>query len=252
MAKSNTAGGGEFEPTDTPAEVLYKSPTGRRPIDEVMNHILTGLIEGRIAPGDRVVADRLSKEVEVSIIPVREAIHFLAGEGVIELLPQRGARIRSMDADEIVDWWHIFRAISELGFEASAAAVTKDPSQCVHIARALEAIHRAQRYEEPVPFVLTLADFHRVLNQIANKPVYEDAIRRLQVVFWCTFLPDFIPFETYGRYFAEHYQVVGEAIMRGDGATASFAFRHHVAWSSAIIEGQRPEPGAPWVANGHV
>ena len=228
------------------AGAYFSTSTGRPATDLVMAHILDGLVAGELVPGQRVNASKLSKQLDVSVVPVREAIHFLAGEGVIELLPLKGARIREMNADEIVDWWHIYRAISSIGFQSAAEAIVEHPDQISRIKRALDRIDDAEKTQPPVSYILSLADFHRVCHSIGDKQVLDDAIRRLQVVFWCSFLPQYIPFDIYGPYFSQHYRIVGEAILRGDGETAISAFRHHVEWSSAIIMGERPEPGAPW------
>ena len=228
------------------AEVYFRTLTGRRPIDLVMGHILDGLVAGELEPGQRINAHKLSKQLNVSIVPVREAIHFLAGEGVIELLPLKGARIRTMDAGELVSWWQIYRAIAELGFRGAAAAIATNPDLAHRLTDALDIIHKAEKKETPVRYIMCLTDFHRVTNEIAKMPILDEAVRRLQTIFWASFLPDYIPFDIYGPTFSKHYQIVGEALMRGDGDTAVSAFKHHVDWSSSIIEGERPVPGAPW------
>lgn len=233
---------------DIRPDIYFRASTGRPPTDLVINHIIDGLIQGRLKPGQRLNASKLVEALGVSVVPVREAMHFLAGEGVIELLPLKGTQIRNMDASEIVDWWQIFRAISEIGLLAAAEALIKSPENAHLVTQAIEKIERAETELSDVQYILALADFHRVINTIGNKPVLDEAVRRLQVIFWCLFLPDHIPFDTYGHYFTEHYKVVGQAIMRGDGASAVSAFKHHVDWSSALIDGERPEPGAPWGA----
>ncbi len=227
-------------------DVYFRTSTGRSSTDLVMDHIIDGILEGKLVPGQRINANALCKSLDVSVVPVREAIHFLAGEGVIELLPLKGARIHEMDTAEIVDWWRIFRVISGLGFAACARAISSRPEQAQRIEQALQRLEHAQVAEPPLRFIMSLADFHRVVHSIGTKPVLDDALRKLQVLFWCSFLPQYIPFDDYGKYFAEHYRVVGEALIRGDEDTATSAFKHHVEWSSSIIRGARPVPGNPW------
>ena len=227
-------------------EPYTRTSTGRPSTDLVMNHILDALLDGMMIPGQRVNATRLAEELKGSMVPVREALHFLAGEGVIELLALKGARISTLNANEIVDWWLIFRAIAELTFEPCAKAIMKDPSQAQRIEYRLEVIADAEINSTPSRFIMTLIDFHRLVHAIADRPVMDEAIRRLQAVFWCSFLPAYVPFETYGPLFVQHYRLLGEALMRGDYASAISNFRYHVNWSSAIIEGARPDPALPW------
>ncbi len=227
-------------------ESYARSSTGRPATDLVMSHILESLVDGTMIPGQRVNATQLAEELGVSIVPVREALHFLAGEGVVKLMALKGARISTMNAEEIVDWWHIFLALAEISFEACARAIAKNPQQARRIQKKLDIIAEAEINSTPARFIMTLADFHRLVHSIAEKPVFDDAVRRLQVVFWCSFLPAYVPFEDYGPLFVKHYRLVGEALMRGDYNSAKSNFRYHGNWSSAIIEGARPEPGSPW------
>ena len=232
---------------DIPIPESYsRTSTGRPATDLVMSYVLDSLLDGTMKPGQRVNATRLAEDLKVSIVPVREALHFLAGEGVVELLALKGARISTMNAAEIVDWWRIFRAIAELSFELCAKAVVKDPTQAQRLEYRLEVIADAEINSTPSRFIMALTDFHRLIHAIADRPVMDEATRRLQVVFWCSFLPAFIPFEIYGPRFVRHYRLLCEALMRGDYASATSNFRYHVNWSTAIIEGARPDPALPW------
>jgi len=66
-------------------DIFASLNTGRDSSDRVLQTIIEGLLEGRYQPGERVVARQLAEQLGVSIVPVREAIHILAGEGVIDL-----------------------------------------------------------------------------------------------------------------------------------------------------------------------
>ena len=58
------------------------------------------LVEGRIAPGAKLNERELSEALSVSRTPLREAIKMLAAEGLVELLPNRGAvALQLSDAD---------------------------------------------------------------------------------------------------------------------------------------------------------
>ena len=96
------------EITDSSFPEIFESlATGRDSSDRVLRTIIEGLLFGRYNPGERVVARQLAEELDVSIVPVREAIHILAGEGVIELSARKGARIRSLNKEEVGNWWEI-------------------------------------------------------------------------------------------------------------------------------------------------
>src|SRR5258708_24656869 len=66
-----------------------RAPLGPRVAEALRRAILTGQYKS----GDRLVEDRLSVEFKVSRVPVREALKTLAAEGLVTLLPRRGARV---------------------------------------------------------------------------------------------------------------------------------------------------------------
>jgi DNA-binding GntR family transcriptional regulator len=70
---------------------------------QVRNHILTKVSIGELAPGDKVVEARIAAELNVSTIPVREAIRELAAMRVLDYVVHRGARVREVTVSETVD-----------------------------------------------------------------------------------------------------------------------------------------------------
>jgi DNA-binding GntR family transcriptional regulator len=61
------------------------------------------IIHLELKPGQRIVEARLAEELGVSRSPIREALRMLADNGLVELLPRRGARVTEMTA-ESVSW----------------------------------------------------------------------------------------------------------------------------------------------------
>jgi DNA-binding GntR family transcriptional regulator len=61
------------------------------------------IVSGELAPGARIRVEELASRWDVSPTPLREAVRTLAGEGLITLQPQRGARVAEVSADEMQD-----------------------------------------------------------------------------------------------------------------------------------------------------
>lgn len=70
---------------------------------DVRDRILEDVSVGTLAFGARITIDDLARAYGTSHMPVREALWQLAGEGLVELIPGRGARLRRMDADFVND-----------------------------------------------------------------------------------------------------------------------------------------------------
>src|SRR4030095_271309 len=67
--------------------------TDRGALSKVVSDQIRGqILDGKLKPGERLVEDRLSAELGVSRVPVREALRGLSMEGLVRLGPKRGAR----------------------------------------------------------------------------------------------------------------------------------------------------------------
>jgi len=97
----------------------------------------TLLVEGRIAPGAKLNERELAAALQVSRTPLREAIKMLASEGLVDLLPNRGAvAVKLTEADVL----HSFELLAELEGLAGELAAQR-------ISEAARAELRAKHYE---------------------------------------------------------------------------------------------------------
>jgi DNA-binding GntR family transcriptional regulator len=65
--------------------------------------VLDRIVQGRYAPGERIVEFKLAKELGLSQSPVREGLRELAAVGIVTIHPRRGARVRLPSAKELAD-----------------------------------------------------------------------------------------------------------------------------------------------------
>jgi DNA-binding GntR family transcriptional regulator len=93
----------------------------------VVQSILADIFHGRIQAGQHLVTQKLAERFGVSHTPIREALINLAGMGIVDLLPNRGAVVRSVRAREVREVCQVRRLL-----ECQATR-----SACGRIARAL-------------------------------------------------------------------------------------------------------------------
>jgi DNA-binding GntR family transcriptional regulator len=228
-------------------DIFESLNTGRDSSDRVLQTIIEGLLEGRYQPGERVVARQLAEELDVSIVPVREAIHILAGEGVIDLTARKGARIRSMDQEEVGNWWRIQSMVGKLGVGFAARRINRQSDSVAKLQDAMDLIRENAGQLEGFEFLMVLLRFHMVVHDVAEMPQLNEATRRLGFFFWAIFFPTYIPVREYGEMYIRNHQRVTDAIVNGDPAGAEAAYQYHIDWTNALIEGERPDMAQPWV-----
>jgi len=84
------------------------------------------ILKGKFSPGERLVMDRLSKEMGISPIPLRAALQRLESEGLVEITPHSGAIVAPVSQAEIGDIFLLLEALEAPAFRAAARRVTAE------------------------------------------------------------------------------------------------------------------------------
>lgn len=72
-------------------------------VQRVIDHVDTLLSRGELKAGQRLTEAKISADLGIGRAPVREAVRILAGEGVIDLKPNSGARVRIITRERLVE-----------------------------------------------------------------------------------------------------------------------------------------------------
>jgi DNA-binding GntR family transcriptional regulator len=101
-------------------------PIARRSLhDEVVERIRDMIVEGELAPDARVPERLLCERFGISRTPLREALKVLASEGLIQLLPNRGARVAALSAADIDELFEVLSGLESLAGELACRRITK-------------------------------------------------------------------------------------------------------------------------------
>ncbi|MEW6262559.1 MAG: GntR family transcriptional regulator [Thermodesulfobacteriota bacterium] len=82
----------------------------------LIRYLETEIIEGRLAPGSRLVPEELAKQLGVSKSPVREALVTLVNEGLVTSIPRVGFFVAEIDLEDIENIYPIRAALYALCF----------------------------------------------------------------------------------------------------------------------------------------
>jgi len=77
----------------------------------IVEAILTAVFRGQLGPGQHLVTQQLAVEFGVSHTPIREALAALAGMGAVELLPNRGAKVRQVGPRDVAEITQVRRVL---------------------------------------------------------------------------------------------------------------------------------------------
>lgn len=108
-------------------------PITRRTLhDEVLERVRDMIIEGRLAPGQRINEGQVGAQLGVSRTPLREAIKTLASEGLVEILPAKGAIVRKFTARDLADILEVVKSLEQLGGRIACAQASDATIAAIH------------------------------------------------------------------------------------------------------------------------
>jgi DNA-binding GntR family transcriptional regulator len=158
---------------------LEPAPAKRVPISRmVADELRDAILAGRYKPGERLIEDRLASEYGGSRVPVREALKTLAGEGLVELTPHRGACVADLShglVEELVE----VRATLE-GLNARLAARRRDPEIIAQLRDVLARGDAAARHGTPSELAVLNREFHALLAVAGSNRILQDIMRSLR------------------------------------------------------------------------
>ena len=124
------------------------------------------ILSGHLAPGDIVNEMALAKELGISRTPVREALLELSSQGLVEILPRKGIRIKYFTERDVNDVCEIRELIELAVVEGLARKGTKH--SLTHLEAALEQQRRAVKNRDMVEFLKADRLFHIALTDLTD------------------------------------------------------------------------------------
>lgn len=190
------------------------------------------ILGGELTAGTRLGETELAERLGVSRTPVREALGRLAAEGLVELVPNRGARVASWSVAELEGVFEL-RATLEPRLTALAVprASTADVEELDRLARAMVEAGAGQDLDALVP--LNRA-FHDRLIALADHPALAAALAG--AVHPPIVLRNFHAYDdaSLRRSLAHHVEIVA-AVRAGDPAWARAVMTAHIHNARAVM-----------------
>ncbi|MFM2077154.1 MAG: hypothetical protein RJA49_1044, partial [Actinomycetota bacterium] len=196
------------------------------------------IVHGELKPGEKLYAERLAEQWGVSPTPLRETFQRLAGEGLVVIEPQRGARVAPVSAEEAAEIYEMRLLLDPVAVEQSVRVGADDPTFAAEIVQAhaaLVARHRSigAYHDAHRRFHLALVSRcpnQRLLRQIDHLLEHSQRFQAIGVGFG----------RREGDPAAEHLEL-RDAAVSGDAAGASLVLRRHLA--ATLVTVQRSAAG---------
>lgn len=204
-------------------------------MQRVHQAILDDLDSGELRPGQRLIAADLAERLQLSRSPVREALHVLAGQGLVDLHPDRGAMLRTLTRRDLGEIYEAIAPVAALGVAAAA--------RCIHegdhrrrIEAAIENIRRSAEVRPRFRFYLVLNEFHYVANAIGRKPYVDVILRSVNLEYWNRQLAETIDLCAHIPQYIHNYERLADSILAADARAASAVIISHCEWCMHLLD----------------
>ena len=201
---------------------------------EAVQRLRQLIVEGDIAPGAKLNERELCDRLALSRTPLREAIKTLAAEGLVDLLPNRGAVAAQMSEQDVADTFEVIAGLE--GQSGELAAQRIEPAELAEI-RALNFEMRAAHARLDLPTYYRInAQIHNLVNAAARNPVltrtYRTVNARVQAL---RFRSNFDPVK-WQRAVGEHDAMVDALAARDAARLRSLLVRHLEHKRDTVLE----------------
>ena len=156
-----------------PGPVLIGEP-GRQFAAERLRQ---AILAGDMAPGQRLVEEELAGLLAVTRASLRAALFDLAAEGLVERIPNRGARVRAVTLDEAIAITECRMALEGLCAAKAAERITEP--EAARLRRLGQEMERSVAEGEPLKYSALNHELHRLIREISAQTVAAGLLERL-------------------------------------------------------------------------
>jgi len=206
--------------------------------DLIAEILREAILSGELAPGERLLQERLAERFEVSPTPIREAVQQLVAEGVLSHSPYRGVQVAEVRLEDVQEVYRIRGVLEEL---ATQMAVLNLRILDVRQLRLYQDEIKAHVANNDLMALRKLNyEFHMLIYSASHMPLLLNMIRILWTKFpWDTL--HVLPQRAQSS--IEEHQAILDAIHEGDAELAGKLMRLHIESGSSALRAHLLDQG---------
>ncbi len=143
--------------------------------DRVYTALKQAILKERLAPGTRLDETKIASDLAVSRTPVREALRLLAAEGLVVLVPHKGAYVARLSVRDAQELYEVREALEGMG--ARLAAPRGDPVVLAALEYTLSQYAEAVRREDWPQIMRLDTKFHETIARASRNRRLMSAVR---------------------------------------------------------------------------
>ena len=209
---------------NSPAGLLSRVPLR----DQAVEVLREMVVSGELAPGERINEAELAARLGISRGPLREALQRLGAEGFIEFRQNRGAFVRTITLDDVVQMYQV-REVIEVKAAQLAAAANPPASAIAEVEQLLASVDETLRADGGRAYP-TEFDLHEWVLQMSGNPILSRIGLDLQIQVRLARITSGRSHERARQALSEHQKIL-LAIAEGNARAAGRAMAEHLQHS---------------------
>jgi DNA-binding GntR family transcriptional regulator len=219
--------------------------TGAAPLEnrtlrqQVADHLREEILSSRLAPGEELGEVALARSLGISRGPLREALGQLAAEGLVTIVPRRGAVVKRLTHREFIDSYQVREALESLAIRLAVPRLTDGDKAELH--RMAEDMERAADADDIDRFFEINRRFHATLVQASGNQKLVEVHGQL-VAQMARLLKQSVELRGGMAQSAAEHQAILEAVDAGDPVQAARLLEEHIEVPQRILRSVATPP----------
>jgi DNA-binding GntR family transcriptional regulator len=200
--------------------------------DEAAERLRELIRAGELEPRARVNEFELAERFGISRTPLREAIKILATEGLLELLPNRGARVASVSPEEVDEIMEVVAGLEATAADLACRAITDEEIASIEV-KHLAMVEAWKRGDDPAYFTLPREIQEAIMQASRNatlQGIYANLSGRIQRARYSAHKTP----AQWKKAVGEHEQMI-RLLKRRDGERLALVLRDHIRGKKPVI-----------------
>jgi DNA-binding GntR family transcriptional regulator len=200
--------------------------------DFVIDELREAIVRGHFKPGEKLDQEEIAELLNVSRIPVRQALRTLTAEGLVKMYPHRGATVAELSREELEEIYFL-RGVLE-GVAARLAAPKMDDA---HIAKLQAILERMDQLTDLDEWLDLNREFHNTIYEVISRPRLLEMIESLRNTS-APYIRDYIASPEYLEVTRLSHRHILEACINRDGILAQQETQKHlkVVGEGALVD----------------
>lgn len=193
--------------------------------DVVFKTLRQGILTGELKPGERLMEIHLANRLGVSRTPIREAIRMLELEGLVTMIPRRGAEVAQITEKSLRDVLEVRSALDALAAELACERITPEIRE--KLKKACDEFETATHTYDAATIARADVELHDLIVEATGNVRLRQMVGNLAEQMY-RYRFEYIKDDTQHQKLVEEHKIIYESIVQGDKETAVRAVKTHI------------------------